>query len=386
MASSNERFPPTASCEATHIATAVLAGFVWVTLGARFISHRLKAVPIGLDECLLVLAGLGVTASTTIFGFLIRTGIGYHINDPRWDTIRAANAVLEAKLYFAFEILYTVNTGLAKTSALLFFIRVFPTASMRKASYISIGGIGILTAVFLLISLLACRPISANWTFELRNNASCIDRKPSFIVSCVATIVTDFLILGLPIWPIWNLKTNRSTKVKLIFIFVAGIVVTIFSIVRLHFIIKVDYAFDFTGTSQYAIFFTAFEPGLMIICISLPMIYSLFPKHSQKSGDSRSKSQDSRGFLDKVGWRRHKGNEYFVPIDESDPTHHRSRVVIGKGSDRESVEMWHETIIVQETFTVSEEPARSGVPQSGVAQGLPTPYSAVAWSEGKHAA
>ncbi|KAI0105026.1 hypothetical protein GGR51DRAFT_560629 [Nemania sp. FL0031] len=382
MATVSQRFPPTPSCLAMHIAAVVLAILMWMTLAARFIAYRRRSALLGLDECLLVCAGLGVTASTTIYGFLIRTGLGYHIYDHRWDEVRTATTVLQGKLHFAFELLYTVNTGFVKVSALLFIIRVFPTQSVRRASYISIIGIGILSGAFLLTSLLLCRPISANWAAELQENMKCIDRKPAVIVSCATAIATDFLVLGLPIWPIWNLQVKNNVKTRLIFLFVSGIIVTVFSIARLHFIIHSDYAFDFVGTSALAAFLGVFEPELMIVCVSLPMIYSLVPKQNSEWDSGRSSHHGLGNLFRKMRFGGNKNKANFVAIEEPRPPTYLSKIMGWKGPEKESGRMLREAIMVEEAFCVCEEPANFGVLVfGGVDLELSNPHSAVAWSE-----
>nr|QOV03398.1 hypothetical protein HMg6350.t1 [Hypomontagnella monticulosa] len=312
---------------------------------------------------------------------VIRTGVGYHIYDHEWDTVRAMTFELESKLYFAYETLYTVDTGLAKISTLLFYLRVFPTKSMQRSSWLAIGCITILTVTFFLISFLACRPFSANWTYELRNNEHCMDRKPSFIVSCVFTILTDFLVLGLPLRPIWGLKMEKKIKLGLICVFASGIIVTVFSFIRLYFVVAIDYAFDFPYTGVPAMFFTTLEPCLMVMCISLPMLYTLFPKRSDKNNSSYANKPRTAGPLYTFGRGR---NSRFTPIEESRLTNYDMNVLPTKKDSRESLDLSHEAITVQETFTVQEEAARPGEALSGPNPALVKPYSAVAWSEGRY--
>ncbi|KAI2637996.1 hypothetical protein GGS26DRAFT_437093 [Hypomontagnella submonticulosa] len=102
MASSDARFPPTAECQSMHIALCVFAALMWITIGTRFVARQRKRIPVGWDDFLAFTAGLGATASVTIFGFLIRTGVGYHIYDHEWDTVRALTFELESKVSFNF--------------------------------------------------------------------------------------------------------------------------------------------------------------------------------------------------------------------------------------------------------------------------------------------
>ncbi|KAI0011631.1 hypothetical protein F4779DRAFT_192723 [Xylariaceae sp. FL0662B] len=314
---------------------------------------------------------------------LIRTGVGYHIYDSRWDTPQAMTFELELKLYFCFEILYTLNSGLAKTSALLLYLRVFPTGWTRRASYISIACIATITLTFLLISFLACRPFSANWAFQLRKNGYCMDRNPSFIVSCILTIMTDLLVLALPLRPIWGLQMDKKIKLGLICVFVSGIVVTVFSFIRLYFVAKADYAYDFTYTGAKAMFFTALEPALMVMCISLPMLYTLFPKRSsQQRGVGYQLKPRTLYALGRSLGRNNKRR--FTPIEDTRLINYDVTDLPQTDPDQRSVEASNETITVWEAFSVRAEPARPGKTFGGPAPPLSVPYSATAWSEGKY--
>ncbi|KAK9424307.1 hypothetical protein SUNI508_13760 [Seiridium unicorne] len=348
-------------------------------MGTRLIARQRKRVPIGLDDYLAFFAAMGATASTILYGFLIRTGVGYHIYDQQWEVIRTLTSELESKLYFCFEILYTLNSGAAKISALLFYIRVFPIRSLQRASYISIAVLASLTIAFLLISFFACRPFSANWSYELRSNGSCMNRKPSFIVSCIATIITDFLVLSLPLKTIWSLQMEKKIKLGLICVLASGIVVTVFSFVRLYFVVNVDYAYDFTYTGTRAMFFTALEPALMTTCISLPMLYSLFPKRSKTGSAHADKSQMLKPLYG-LGRSRRDRRE-FEPIDESRPNDydlHTSPVANVEGAPGAGFD---DNITVHETFSVREEALRPGDTFNGPDPSLSRGFSTKAWAE-----
>ncbi|KAL7619425.1 hypothetical protein AAE478_009964 [Parahypoxylon ruwenzoriense] len=204
-----------------------------------------------------------------------------------------------------------------------------------------------------------------------------MDRKPTFIVSCVATILTDLLVLALPLRPIWTLKMENKTKLGLMCVFALGILVTIFSCIRLYFVINVDYYYDFTYTAADAMFFTALEPALMVMCISLPMLYTLFPKRSQKMQKSSSGQKKPRIPLSFCKL------SHFSRIEESQLTNY-AVCVQTKNPNREPIEVSNDSIIVQESFSVREEPARPEDMLGGPDRWLPKRYSTVAWSQERH--
>lgn len=51
----------------------------------------------------------------------------------------------------------------------------------------------------------------------------CGERRPIYLTASIIAILTDFLIIGLPIPAIWGLKIKRSKKQAIVALFATGV-------------------------------------------------------------------------------------------------------------------------------------------------------------------
>jgi hypothetical protein len=66
-----------------------------------------------------------------------------------------------------------------------------------------------------------CKPIAKAWDVTI-TDGSCINRGAIYIFQAVTNIVTDVLLLLLPIPMVWRLHMPMQQKVGLVFIFIVG--------------------------------------------------------------------------------------------------------------------------------------------------------------------
>ncbi len=65
-----------------------------------------------------------------------------------------------------------------------------------------------------------CRPIKRIWDSDIK--AECIDISKLWMVMASFNVVTDFLIVCLPLPQLWKLQMRRGTKLQLMGIFSIG--------------------------------------------------------------------------------------------------------------------------------------------------------------------
>lgn len=111
--------------------------------------------------------------------------------------------------------------GLAKFSMLLFYYRMSKLRWLRILSMcIAVIVVGYsISTVFALI--FPCKPIAKAWDVTIVEG-SCINRGAVYIVQAVTNIVTDVLILLLPVPMVWKLQMPFIQKIGLGFIFIVG--------------------------------------------------------------------------------------------------------------------------------------------------------------------
>ena len=131
------------------------------------------------------------------------------------------------QIEYSFEILWAVSLCAIKISILLFYRRLFPRANTSTKWCICYWALLALTVALCLISVFAsafqCTPYDYPWTFGNPNlKWHCIDFTALARFTSSGNVVTDVLILCLPIPIVWNLQLKRSKKFGLMGLFLLG--------------------------------------------------------------------------------------------------------------------------------------------------------------------
>ncbi|CAJ2503488.1 Uu.00g108820.m01.CDS01 [Anthostomella pinea] len=307
---------PTSLSLRLFIASCVIGFLVIVATALRLFSRYFIAVRPGWDDGLALIATVGALTQTVLFSLLVYGGLGHHA-----DTVPEPNQFSIPKILFSFEIFHVISLNTGKLSALSFYLKLFANKTMERATKAASAFIAAWMIGLLLWEFLFCRPL---WKmFEWGGLEQCGDRKPLYIAVCTFSIFSDLLLLALPMPVIWTLKMDRDTKLRLSCLFAAGFSVTAVSITRLVYIVTIDYHHDFSFYSVSATFLANLEPLLTILCISLPMIYSLYAKVVPKGG--RRSSHGSKPvtwtFASSLVRRGNPKKRAFNPLETSGPEH-----------------------------------------------------------------
>lgn len=121
---------------------------------------------------------------------------------------------------FAGEILYAPTIGVVKISTLLMFARIFPTQKFKRILWIVGLFISTYSTIMVITTIFQCRPVKKVW--DQTTQGDCIDIRKVWIVMASMNVLTDFLLLCLPLPQLWGLQMRRGTKLQLIGIFSIG--------------------------------------------------------------------------------------------------------------------------------------------------------------------
>ena len=119
-------------------------------------------------------------------------------------------------------VMYVSTIAAVRISILLLYTRIFRTRSFEFVCF----GICTLTACWWLaavtVNIFQCYPISAAWTTNVFFAAQCIDF-PRFLYGISATnLAMDLVLLAMPLYMVWHLRTRLGRKVLLCAIFSIG--------------------------------------------------------------------------------------------------------------------------------------------------------------------
>jgi hypothetical protein len=129
---------------------------------------------------------------------------------------------LYSRLILAAPLVYAPCTACAKAALCLFYGRLNPGPAYQFSIWLTMFVIvGSYTGIFFSL-IFACRPIAASWDLNLQAGAVCINRGAIYIATAVIGVVTDVLLIALPIPTVWGLQMSRKQKIGLTAMFGVG--------------------------------------------------------------------------------------------------------------------------------------------------------------------
>ena len=207
--------------------------------------------------------------------------------DDEGNGIWTHRDVVFLETYYVQQLTTTLTYGLTKLSVLLFYKRVFRGDTFNAAVWTMISIIGVWTTAFFFANLLQCYPISLNWEASGAQVVSCINTNMMYLAQAWTDVLTDVMILSLPVPCVWALQMPARHKVGVTAIFLLGLLTVLSGIAKLivyyHIIALAtggDYDITWFETPAYLCAFI--ESALGIVGACLPLLRPLFAGTSTK--------------------------------------------------------------------------------------------------------
>lgn len=260
----------------THKARAILAvdtalaSIATIALIARLYTRIYITGFVGLDDWWMLLAWILSIAQLGIWILYVHLGNGMHI----WN-IPPGYYLSLYKVLYAMFVLYTVTLGLIKISILTSYMRIFPLPSYRR---LFLGLIVFVAAVMVggaLANLLECLPVSKNWHPSMKGHY--VNKWNLQLGLSILSIVTDILILIIPVPLVWRLKLPFHRKIQIISVFGVGIIACAASIYRTTTIPPLSHSLDATYDGFELSICSSIELDLGMVCSSVLGIKPLLP-------------------------------------------------------------------------------------------------------------
>ncbi|KAK4215225.1 hypothetical protein QBC37DRAFT_439622 [Rhypophila decipiens] len=218
---------------------------------------------IGWDDGSIVVSWVFATAVSALMIASCSYGFGQH-----FANISPSNKLMTLKLFYIAQAFYKLTINLTKISILFLYLRIFVKKWFRATCLTLLAlVIGYMVATFA-ASVWQCTPISRAWDKSV--SGTCISITANWYANAGFSISTDFVILALPMYPIYTSMLPLGQKIALMVVFALGVFTTITSILRmqtLNFSIKSpDMAYDIDSS-----IWTMIEMNLAIICACLPV-------------------------------------------------------------------------------------------------------------------
>ncbi|KAK0612443.1 hypothetical protein B0T17DRAFT_648599 [Bombardia bombarda] len=181
----------------------------------RIVTRFMSGARLWWDDYLIIASvpqGIGMLV---LQGMYSKVGVGY----PITETLPNLKVILQ--MLVAYELIFSVAISTIKLSVMMFYLRVFVNQGLRLAVKLVMAFVGLWSLGNILQVFLICRPFAA--TYDPLVKGECGNQVASFIAIGAFNVVTDVLILTLPIRTVWGLSMSVPAKVGLTGVFLIGL-------------------------------------------------------------------------------------------------------------------------------------------------------------------
>ncbi|KAH9221259.1 hypothetical protein DL95DRAFT_15988 [Leptodontidium sp. 2 PMI_412] len=194
-------------------------------------------------------------------------------------------------LHYIFQITYKLSVALNKASILLLYLRIMPQRIYRILIFSLLTIVALFAIATTIAGVFQCIPVDKAW--NKKKPGHCYNLVDAWYTNAVFSIVTDFLILMLPMHMVYKLQRDVREKFLLYGVFGLGFFVTFTSIMR-FFALKSAKNPDTTYDINSG-FWSIIEINVGVICICLPPLRSLLSRQFAFFNRSRTRAGGSSG-------------------------------------------------------------------------------------------
>jgi hypothetical protein len=223
-----------------HLFKNVAIAFIFLQtlfVALRLLARHLAGTPMGADDVLVplslvfnyALCGVSIgmfsqqlllTDADPKLAMVEVGGVGRH---TLWNCVHQPSAlVMYAKLQIPFTVVVFWSITFAKVAILSLYLRIFLNKYLRQTTYAVIA-IQIGSAIAnTIVTCNVCKPLAFLWEPEKHPDGSCIDINAFWVWCNFPQIITDVIILFLPLHTLWRLKLSTREKVGVVIAFSTG--------------------------------------------------------------------------------------------------------------------------------------------------------------------
>ncbi|KAF1956305.1 hypothetical protein CC80DRAFT_593772 [Byssothecium circinans] len=244
-----------------------------------------------IEDYSIIFAGLGFGAFSAVMLLAETAGHGRH----EWD-VSIAGVMRVAYLANILEIVYPPVMFAAKFTILTQIKRIF-TTHQKNFVYWSVQtclAINFLAYFATFIAFIfACWPREKIWNPKVPGK--CISTNSSILVTSAINLVSDFMILLIPLHAIKGLHIATSKKIGVGAIFATGIFACISSIIRLYYSVKLTTTHDIMWAIAPVGILAEFATVMLVACIpTFPRLVRYFVNGKEDAHYAYSAEPSSR--------------------------------------------------------------------------------------------
>ncbi|OCL06105.1 hypothetical protein AOQ84DRAFT_366094 [Glonium stellatum] len=242
----------------------------------------------GWDDVMAVFLLLVNTTQQAILYIFLHYGCGIHI------TLLSAYQIESiVKWLFIEEIFYMFTHWTIKQAFLLFYLRLSPQKNFRRMVLGTMVLNTAFTAINWMLAFLQCIPFDAILHAAAHPGAKCINKLVLLIVPSILNIITDMIILILPISTVWSLQMSIRRKIGVLAVIGFGASAVLISALRLIILYELYISPDLSYVLGKMVIVAALEVEFAVMAVNLPSVKALW---NQITGGSSSGSGAASGY------------------------------------------------------------------------------------------
>ncbi|KAL3459325.1 hypothetical protein BJX64DRAFT_291302 [Aspergillus heterothallicus] len=261
----------------------LIAGVILLAISCTVVGLRLSVRlyikrSAGWDDWIILAAIPFMICSTVAANLGTRYGWGYHLwdNKPEWRRPSLMTT------YFS-QLCLAIIMALVKLSLLASYLRFFTLPLYRRLNWAMVLLVACWAASFLVAMLTACQPLYAYWDTEIAATAKCTDEPERTLAFTISNLITDVIILALPVPTLWRVKLPVRERLALIGLMSLGLLACAASAVRLYYAHRIyNVSYDTSWEGYTLSLWILVEINLSVICASIPTLRPLMKKYFPK--------------------------------------------------------------------------------------------------------
>ncbi|KAL4794453.1 hypothetical protein BDV19DRAFT_390290 [Aspergillus venezuelensis] len=260
----------------------VMTAFFFLTsilaVALRLYSRRISRLSLGADDWFALISFVLVLGlNGTFLGGVIQGPItGHSVVENGWP-VHSALEVLAQKYKYAFQTIEKIAFGTIKISILFLWKRIFgPTRLFRTICWVMIGVVTAWSITFFFATLFQC---GTNWSWNWAPIGffltECIDTLNMLTVFTATDLLTDFIIMFMPVPIIWRLKMPTAKKIGVTSLFMVGIFTIGAGVARTYIYLVTSYDkehnLDFIADFTLFILWSEIEVNVAMVVCCMPV-------------------------------------------------------------------------------------------------------------------
>ncbi|KAK1545736.1 integral membrane protein [Colletotrichum paranaense] len=269
-----DKFPPLTSSGTTLVATAsVMLCLTTCWTVFRVWARKITKIPYLTEDYLYFTAQLLFYGAAACFILAVVVGGAGH---DVWN-LSDEHKYHYFRISLATQVLYAAALGFVKLSITWMLQRIFfgHSTAFRLFAWIAMA-LSVCWALYTaLIGFLICQPVQMAWNPSVQG--TCGKHTMAYSAVAIFDIITDIIIVGLPIKFVAQLQVRRAHKIALYGVFCAGFITVVFSCVRLYYAYNIDFI-NVTKGFAIASVSGVLQAGIAVMVASSPMLRPVFDR------------------------------------------------------------------------------------------------------------